>query len=361
MKILIMGFGKLKFMPYMNFYLDNLDREKHDIHLLCWNRDLKEDVTSGLDGITVHEFSCYQEDDVPKAQKVKSFLKYRQFALELIKKERFDFLYVVHSLPGVVVWDYIRQHYKNRFVLDFRDVTFESILPFKAVIADMVRLSRFTFVSSDAFRIYLPSTESKKIFTCHNIDVGSLSYRERRLQARSTGRIKIGFWGFIRDERMNCRIIDQIANDPRFELHYYGREQQIGLALKDYVAQKNITNVIFHGEYNPAERYGFIKDIDLIHNIYDDEGARLAIGNKYYDGIVFGVPQVCLRGSYMGRLCAQSGIGFECSPYTESFADDLYKSYCDLDKAEIYERSAIVLEKILEENKRNAKMINIGD
>ena len=40
MKVLIMGFGKIKFMPYLNIYLENIDREKNDVHLLYWNRDL---------------------------------------------------------------------------------------------------------------------------------------------------------------------------------------------------------------------------------------------------------------------------------------------------------------------------------
>ena len=30
-------------MPYLNFYTDNLDKIKNDVHLLYWNRDLKEE------------------------------------------------------------------------------------------------------------------------------------------------------------------------------------------------------------------------------------------------------------------------------------------------------------------------------
>lgn len=31
MKILIIGFTKIKYMPYMNFYLDNIDKAKHEV------------------------------------------------------------------------------------------------------------------------------------------------------------------------------------------------------------------------------------------------------------------------------------------------------------------------------------------
>ena len=193
MKILLMGFGKLKFMPYMNVYLDNLDRERHEIHLLCWNRDLKEDVYDGLEGITIHEYECYQEADVPKQEKTKSFAGYRKYALDLLKKESFDFLFVVHSLVGVVLWDYICTKYKGRYVLDYRDYTYENLLPFKSVIAGLVRGSRFTFVSSDAYRIYLPATEADKIYTIHNIDSRLCNANEKYSQAQNTDkRIRIG-------------------------------------------------------------------------------------------------------------------------------------------------------------------------
>ena len=76
MKILVMGFSKIKYMPYMNFYLENIDTSKNDVHLLYWNRDLQQEDTSHLQDVTLHEFKCYQEDDVSKFSKIKSFLKF---------------------------------------------------------------------------------------------------------------------------------------------------------------------------------------------------------------------------------------------------------------------------------------------
>ena len=73
MKILIIGFTKLKYMPYMNFYLDNIDTKKNDVHILYWNRDLKDEDLSKFKDVTLHEFKCYQEDDVSKLSKITSF------------------------------------------------------------------------------------------------------------------------------------------------------------------------------------------------------------------------------------------------------------------------------------------------
>ena len=66
MKILIVGFAKIKYMPYLNLYLENIDREKNDVHLVYWNRDMKEEDTKNLQGIALHEYCSLQDDDAPK-------------------------------------------------------------------------------------------------------------------------------------------------------------------------------------------------------------------------------------------------------------------------------------------------------
>ena len=57
MKILIMGFSKIKYMPYINFYLGNIDVAANDVHLLYWNRDLMpEDTTCACRKMTLLSF-----------------------------------------------------------------------------------------------------------------------------------------------------------------------------------------------------------------------------------------------------------------------------------------------------------------
>ena len=65
MKILIIGFSKIKYMPYVNFYLDNIDLSKNEVHLIFWNKDRKDDVIPKKDGIR-HEFSLMQCDAAPR-------------------------------------------------------------------------------------------------------------------------------------------------------------------------------------------------------------------------------------------------------------------------------------------------------
>ena len=114
MKILLMGFTKVKYMPYSNFYLENIDKTKNEIHFLYWNRDLKEEDLEKFQGIKFHEFKIYQEDDAVKRSKLKNFFRYKKFSITLINQEKFDFIIFMHSLPGVLITRILTRKYRNR-------------------------------------------------------------------------------------------------------------------------------------------------------------------------------------------------------------------------------------------------------
>ena len=350
MKILIMGFTKVKYMPYMNFYFDNIDKAEHEVHILYWNRNLQREDLSKYQGCTFYEFKCYQEDDVSKFCKIASFIKYRKFAKGVLTNGEFDFIFVLHSLTGVLVADVLKRHYRGKYILDYRDSTYEGFAPFKRVVATFVRGACATFVSSDAFRRFLPEDCTEKIYTSHNVLLDSLEHREeKKLYGIPSNKIRISFWGFIRHEEINKEIIRKVAADSRFELHYYGREQQVALNLKEYVTELNAKNVFFHGEYVPEQRYEFVRQTDIIHNIYYDANTMLAMGNKYYDGLIFRIPQICMRGSFMGECVERAGVGLVCDPYDTDFTERLYAYYQGVVQSEFDGKCDVELEKVMEE------------
>ncbi|MGJ7920805.1 hypothetical protein [Neobacillus sp. LXY-4] len=346
MKILVMGFTKIKYMPYMNFYIENIDCEENEVHLIYWNRDCKnESKPSGK--IIYHELSLYQEDDVKKYKKILNFYRYRHFVLNVLKEERFDLVIVLHSIPGVLICDYLTRAYKGKYILDYRDYTYEFVTLYKRIINKLVNNSHSTFVSSNAFREILPISD--KIFTSHNLLVDSLNHRNA-FAVRDLP-IRISFWGFIRHEEINREIIKKLANDRRFELHFYGREQTVAINLKNYAGEIEAKNVFFHGEYKPNDRYEFAKSTSIIHNLYDNEVKQMAVAmaNKYYDGIIFRIPQVCNLGSYMGEEVTRAGVGLACDPYSDRFADKIFEYYTNLDSVKFTKNCDMELNRVMDE------------
>ena len=146
-----MGFAKLKYMPYINFYLDNMDLKKNEVHILYWNRDLQQEKTMDYSDCILHEFRCYQEDDVSKFLKIKSFIKYRKYAKQLIQKEKFDFLIALHSMPAILMSNILIEQYREKYIFDYRDSTYERFAPYKKLIGKIVCNSKYTFVQCGIF------------------------------------------------------------------------------------------------------------------------------------------------------------------------------------------------------------------
>lgn len=315
-----MGFSKLKLMPYLHFYLNSIDATEHEVHVLYWNRDLQEE--NRVPDVHFHEFCCYQEDYVPAVSKIGSFLKYRRFAASVLRSENFDLVVALHTMPAVLLADVLR---KVKFIFDYRDVTYESIPAFRKLIHKIVCDSVATFVSSDGFRKYLPQEQSGKIYTSHNLLLDSLNHRDSELIP--SDKLRISFWGNIRNESTEKLIISRLAGDPRFELHYYGRDNHISARLAEYAGELSGSNVFFHGEYKPEDRYRFARQTDVIHNVYGYAASKDAMTNKYYDSIIFRIPQLCLPGSFMASEAERSGTGIALDPADGDFADKLY-TYC---------------------------------
>lgn len=358
MKILLLECCKIKYAPYINFYLENLDRQKHELSLLYWNRDLKPEDLSAYEGIRLYEFKFYQEDDIAKTRKIKGFFKFREYVKEVFKQNDFDFVIVFNSFLSILFFNILTKQFKSKYILDYRDSSYESITLYKKLLKIIVNYSFATFVSSDAFRRFLP--KSDKIYTSHNILSDSLKHRDEKLNHNiESDKIRVSFWGMIRHEDINKTIINRFKKDDRFELHYYGREQQIALNLKKYVKEVNATNVFFHGEYKAEQRYEFVRNTDLIHNLYLDNNTMLAMGNKYYDGIIFRVPQLCITGSFMGELVNKNNIGFECNPEDDNFTNLVYDYYVNINKTEFYDFCDKELKRVLIEYEEGKDIIRL--
>ncbi len=329
MKILIVGFAKIKYMPYLRLHLDNLDAQKNDIHILYWNRDLKEEDLSVVKNCTIHEFRCYQEDNVKRILKIKSFIKFRFYASKVLK-EKYDFIIVLQSLPGVIIADKLMRKYKGKYIFDYRDKTYETMIVYHKIICSLINKSYKTFISSDGYRKHLPL--SNKLVTTHNIWAEGIKKSDKSFAKTKSSKITLGFWGFIRDEKTNLEIIKKVSEDGRFELKYFGREQAIAKALRKYVEENNIKNVTFYGEYSPDEKDGIAHSVDIIHNIYGDVNMSIAMSNKYYDGLIYKMPQLCMEGTFMAESAEKNGVGKAVNPYNDDFLQQVYDYYRTIDE-----------------------------
>lgn len=351
MKALVIAGANIRLMPYLFGYFEQLSQLKYDITLFYWDRDGLKDRSLPEDVKAI----CFKEsmkNDIPKIAKIKNFFKYRNEALKVINSQQFDIIIVCDTQFVVLLSDILLKRYRKKYIFDYRDPSYEKITLYKKRVASVVLNSKATFISSDAYREYLPKY-CEHIYIMHNITAKDLMYRNvrRALARETTGKIRISFWGCIRDTEVNLSLIKGIANDSRFELHYYGTIEKTAKAVVNYCEKNDINNVYMHKEYLPDERYEFAKTTDIIHNAYNNyDGGNPSMGNKFYDGIMFYIPQICTAGGFMGSEVLKYGVGITIDP-ENPFADKLYDYYKNTDWIDFEKKCDKCLESVMEEHK----------
>lgn len=366
-KILIVGFSKLEYMPYLKLYKEALENEHGvSVDLLVWDRDGGKKNSSNDDirpfkGL--YRFREELDDDKRKIEKVKPFLKFRKYLLSVLKSGDYNKLILMHTFPALLICDVLFFKYKKKYIFDFRDVTYEKNPLFRFLIKTIAKMSYQTFLSSKEFSKFFSGV--KNISIVHNASVKELREKKRASVKTDPQRtpIKIGFWGFIRHLDVNLKIIQSLANDKRFELHYFGKKNDVQEQLKKYIQSKEIRNIYFHGEYEHQKRADFIVGVDLIHNVYRNDVTKYAMGNKFYDGILFGKPQICSKGSVMGNVVENMNIGMVVDVLDEyeqrKMADKIYEYYSVLDKRIFLDNCDKVRERVVEEMQESLNKIRL--
>lgn len=317
-------------MPYMHLYLDQIDLNKNDVHVLYWDRDNEPDAEYD-EKIHYHVFRKYMLDSNPLSKKLAHIMAYGHFARKTINQTKPDLLIVLHSTTAVTIRSLLVKEYKNKYIFDFRDLTYEKFKFYQKAIGTIVNNSYITFTSSDGFRFVLP--ESDKVVTSHNIMNNALELHNQMdvRKPHKKDHYVTAFWGLIRGYDINKNLITKLCDNGHFDVHYYGRAQGKMLELMNEMSEA-YDSFHFHGVYSPKDTLDFARNTDLLINIYENKGTmRHAMANKYYDGIVYRVPQLCNVGTFMGKRCEDKGVGKACNPYDENFAEEVIKYYDSID------------------------------
>lgn len=295
-KICLIAFHDLYLMQFLYKYTEILDANDIEYDVIYWEREIGTGYVRPMKGKRIsfrYETSYYGS----KLGKVEGYLKYIAFVRKILRESNYKkaILFTTQAaLPMYLFSGEIRK--KILYVYDYRDITYEDNPLLKNIIKKIINKSYFTSISSRGFEEKLG--ESSKFVMAHNISE-KLIYAP--VQKTTADRIRIVYWGMVRQVEFNKEVIHFFGNDPRFELVYHGAGY-IG-ELEDFCQQNGYLNVTFTGKYTSDEIPFFVGNTDILLNVYEnDYQQRLATTVKLYDGIRYGLPMLITRGSYMAEL-----------------------------------------------------------
>jgi hypothetical protein len=329
--------------PYLAKYIDSIEKSGLDYHVITWDRDPAKGRTYPEQRYKI--LKLHSEEYRHPVFKLKDFIKFKHFAGKLIKENKYEKLIILTSLSGIFLYRTLLSKYKQDFIFDYRDASYEFLPFYKKMLGRLIEASYFTCISSRGFLDILPPSD--KYIMAHNFQYSDLKYKEQNCEISKKQPIQVNYIGFLRGNYL-LKMIDLFAKDKRFVLNFHGGGEILERAMKH---AEGINNIKFTGEYRSGEKLGFIRQADLIcYNYESSYNNDKALANKYYDSLIFKKPLLGNIKTYSGRLIAKSGLGISLDIDDPDYTQKVYNYYINLDCERFNENAEKILAKVLEED-----------
>lgn len=299
--------------PYLQKYEELLQAAGAAYEILFWNRSGEARETSGNEIDIV--LKCRQHP----LQKLVDFFRWRAQVLRLLKSRRYDKLIILSTVPAVLLSGYLKRHYTGQYVFDIRDYTMEKNPLFSKLVTDLVQHSALTPISSEGYREWL--RPSDKLLNNHNI-----TWSDRPAENRAYFQeppFRYTFVGNVRLDAQTKMVLQALKNHPWFRSGYVGRIMP-GCDVVELCKREGIENCDFRGEFHYTEKPEIYRNIDLINAVYANApagemapGDSTPIPNRLYDCVVFRVPIVCCKGTFLAEIVEKYALGFAIDAYSD--------------------------------------------
>lgn len=338
--------GDFGYCPYIGRYLERIRKTPQEYKVYFWNR-------SG-DSLALDEHYDYYDVasrlNKKKIKKLKDFYQFRKWVIRKLDADKPDKIIALSTLTGILLQNRLKREYAGRYIFDIRDYSYENISFFRKAEKELVDASYFTAISSKGFQEFLPAYD---YVIAHNFNRDEAEIK--RTFQRADGAIHFVFNGMVRYFSYQKLYLDLLGKDERFKMIYHGDGPELE-QYKEYCSKNGIWNVTFTGRYSNAEKPRLLSGAHIINNCYGipvgaGNEVKYAVSNKFYDGIIYHIPQLVEPGSYKAALTERYGVGFALRP-EDGIADELYKRYMEIDGPAFDARCDCALKEVVEEDDR---------
>lgn len=314
MKVAVIGFNNLKYSPYIKTYTDILDKYSVEYDVIIPDRNGLQETSKG---------NLIKTEWDTNKNKILNFAVFAKEVRKILIKNKYDFVFVLTTLPAILLSTALSRKYKGRYLVDIRDYTYDKTIIFKYIEAYVLKNAHTRVISSPAFKDFLPNAEYT---LCHNFSCSDVTPVETFDKREDP--IKIGYVGSVSYVDECKRLIDLVKNDERFSFSLYGNEV-FGTVISDYVANCGIQRIEYLGGYEPSEKKSIIENVDILFNDYgnDSDLVRCALSNKLYDSFVFKKPLITSPNTIMSKLA--DDYSFDIDDNTKDL-NGLYEWYVNI-------------------------------
>jgi hypothetical protein len=253
-------------------------------------------------------------------------LQFASFAARHLRKERYDRVFVLTSIPSILLSRVLRRNYSRRYAIDVRDYSYEHFSWYYRALDKVMHGAAFVVISSPGFKSFLPPHGD--LVVCHNVS-SNLLQQKTALRQRERVRpvIRISYAGYLGNFENNVQLLNHVGNHPRFHIHYAG-EGPGSRAIQGYCAEKGFANVSFSPRFSPEDAAAIYQQTDMVYNLYGSNiRVARALSNKLYAAAICAIPILVTPGSFMDEISTAHKFGCPVNLNAPNLADHLSAWY----------------------------------
>lgn len=288
-----------------------------DVSVVYYYRDYMKDISSEYSSFCSLNVSIGSISNGNYLQRVGKYLKSILGLYKIVQANRYDTL-IVNNIDTLVLFKLCTLFQKNHtdIVIEISDLRSHSYTNgIKSKIIRVIEKFIFKFVdklivtSPKFYDVYYNEFFKGKVFVLENKPLSNMV--PSKLEKKQNEKVVIGIVGLLLQGRPYETLFEAVKEDDRFEVHIYGKGTYQELVEK-YASKYE--NIKYFGEYNFFQDSAKIyASLDILYMPYDTTNGslnnKIALPNKLYEAIYFQVPIITSRGTYLGELVEQYGIG----------------------------------------------------
>lgn len=342
----IIFISDIKYCPYLDKYTQILNSQNQEFEVLFWHRE-KSDRYYPSNFIS---YNYESEKNRLPIYKSFDFLRYRNWLIKEIRQKKYKKVIILSTLSGMIISGILLKEFKNKYILDIRDYSYEKNPLFFNIEKKVIENSYFTCISSSGFKEFLP--KDKPYITVHNFNKNEIEHKKVFRKKDKGETLKLVFIGGVRYFEHQKKIIDKLKNDERFEMVYHGSGTELDSFI-EYCKETHVNNIVFTGEYDNKNKHELLENADILNNSYKTKKfieVKYAISNKYYDGLIYGIPQLIETKTYKQKKVEDLNIGLGIDENDHDFSDKLHNFYFSINENNFNLSCDKELNKIIEED-----------
>ena len=343
--------GDIKYCPYIKRYCERLNLLGEKYEVLFWNR-------SGFQ-INLPDnyifFDYHSSLTKGKIAKVLDFYLFQKWVSKKIRENRYSKLILLSTLTGMFLFHELKK-FDKKYILDIRDYSYENNKLYYFLEKKIIRNSFFTCISSKGFKEFLPNADYVIAHNFNRNDIRNVKQFKKRKKP-----LKLVWNGVMRYFEYQKQYIDILKNDERFIMVYHGDGPELS-DYQEYCKKNNISNVIFTGSYNNSMKEELLYDADILNNCYGykdytSNEVKYAVSNRFYDGILYHIPQLVEREGFKAKWTIETKVGINLD-INSDLGDNLYDYYYSLDEEAFNKACEEIKNKVIEEDNIYIKKID---